>query len=305
MFRYLLLLTFGVFFVGGTVSTFAQNTESVTATEVVRNADGSYTVIEYPVGREVVVNLSPTSVITSGKGQVKVMRANAGTKVWLDVSGMPADASSVYAYAVDPMGSVQLLGPVSVVNGIGTGEFSTKLDKFMVVLSPSADVSGFEAETPVYFRSDVPEGYSVVPTQRTAIDNVRAQTSAVSSAYQVPMLGIPTFGERTTEMNINFSGELEGLKGKAYIDTGREGTTQIKMRFDDMKMAPKDKRFILWAAASTGEYTKLGQVVNTGERQEAEIRSETALTDFGLFVTIEESDVTVPTSKTYSVFRKL
>ncbi len=74
------------------------------------------------------------------------------------------------------------------------------------------------------------------------------------------------------------------------------------MRFDDMKMAPKEKRFVLWAASSKGEYTKLGQVINSGKRQEAEIRSETALTDFGLFVTVEEADVTAPTSKVYSVF---
>jgi hypothetical protein len=49
----------------------------------------------------------------------------------------------------------------------------------------------------------------------------------------------------------------------------------------------------------------LGQVVDTGGRQEAEIRREMALTDFGLFVTVEEKDVTVPTSRAYSVFRKL
>ena len=48
-----------------------------------------------------------------------------------------------------------------------------------------------------------------------------------------------------------------------------------------MKMAPKDKRFVLWASAPDGSYTKLGQVINTGKRQESEIRSETALTDFG------------------------
>lgn len=291
--------------IGGLTSTVAQNTSGDTVKKVVQNPDGSYTVIEYPVGKEVIVSLTPGATVLGGKGQVKVMRPNPVTKVWLDVSGMPANASTVYAYAVDPAGAVHLLGPVQVSNGVGTAEFSTQLDKFMVVLSPTANVTGIEANTPVYFRSEVPEGYSVVPTQRTAIDNVRAESSAVSSTYQVPMLGVPTFGDRTTEMNINFAGELEGLKGKAYIDTRRGGTTQIKMRFDDMKLAPKDKRFILWATAPTGEYTKLGQVVNTGDRQEAEIRSETALTDFGLFVTIEDSDVTVPTSQTYSVFRKL
>ncbi len=295
----------GVSLALGATPVLAQDGAPVKKTEVVQNADGSYTVIEYPVGREVIVNLSPTGVVTNGKGQVRVMRADTGTRVWVDVGGMPADAKSVYAYTVDPMGKVQLLGPVAVNGGIGKGEFSTSLNQFMVVLSPTSDVTGFESETPVYFRSSVPEGFSVIPTQRTAIDNVRAGTGPISSAYEVPMLGVPSFGDRTTEMNIDFSGELEGLKAKAYIDTRANGTTQIKMRFDDMKMAPKNKRFILWAAAPAGEYTKLGQVVNTGQRQEAEIRSETALPDFGLFVTIEEEDVTVPTSRNFSVFRKL
>jgi hypothetical protein len=43
-------------------------------------------------------------------------------------------------------------------------------------------------------------------------------------------------------------------------------------------------------------------VINSGDRQESEIRSETALKDFGLFVTVEDADVAAPTSKTYSVF---
>jgi hypothetical protein len=51
-----------------------------------------------------------------------------------------------------------------------------------------------------------------------------------------------------------------------------------------------------------GKFTKLGQVINTGGRQESEIRSETAMTDFGLFVTMEDADVVQPTSRTYSIF---
>jgi hypothetical protein len=69
------------------------------------------------------------------------------------------------------------------------------------------------------------------------------------------------------------------MDGKAYIDQGR-GKTQVKMRFGDMKKAPVNKRFVLWAASPDGKYTKLGQVVNTGRGDEGEIRSETALKDF-------------------------
>jgi hypothetical protein len=95
---------------------------------------------------------------------------------------------------------------------------------------------------------------------------------------------------------------LQGLKGKAYLTPTKDGVTKVKMRFDDMKVAPKNARFILWASSPDGKYTKLGQVVNNGDRQESEIRSETAMADFGLFVTLENSDVAIPTGKVYSVF---
>ena len=88
----------------GAAPVFAQDGVPVKKTEVVQNADGSYSVIEYPVGREVIVNLSPSGIVTNGKGQVRVMRADTGTKVWVDVSGVPADSKGVYAYTVDPLG---------------------------------------------------------------------------------------------------------------------------------------------------------------------------------------------------------
>ena len=44
---------------------------------------------------------------------------------------------------------------------------------------------------------------------------------------------------------------------------------------------------MLWAVSPDNKYTKLGQVVNTGRRNEAEIKSETTLTDFGLLVTLQ------------------
>ena len=114
-------------------------------------------------------------------------------------------------------------------------------------------------------------------------------------------MNVPSFSGKTKEVKIKFSGDLTGLEGKAYLD--RKGdTTKVKMHFDDMKKVPANKRFVLWASSPDGQYTKLGQVVNTGTRSEAEITSETNLSDFGLFVTVEDADVMTPTSRTYSVF---
>ena len=289
-----------------TGAAYAQETTTTTVTkktEVVQNADGTYTVIEYPVGKEVVVNLASTGSMASAKGTARVMRSTDGTKVMLDLQSMPGTANSYYAYAVDPSGSPTYLGPVTVENGMAKAEFSTPLNQFMLVLSPNEGMKAID-NTAVVFRSEVPQGYAVVPTRVSSLDSTKAVavSDTVGSTYDVPLLNVPGFANKTTEIRINFSGELEGLKGKAYIDAGKSGVTQVKMRFDDMKLAPKEKRFVLWASAADGTYTKLGQVINNGKRQESEIRSETSLKDFGLFVTVEETDVPLPTSRTYSVF---
>ncbi|HEX2269783.1 MAG TPA: hypothetical protein VHH35_09620, partial [Pyrinomonadaceae bacterium] len=49
------------------------------------------------------------------------------------------------------------------------------------------------------------------------------------------------------------------------------------------------KKFVAWAVGPNGEYVKLGEIVNTGGRNEAELRSEIALADFGLLVTMEDA----------------
>lgn len=286
----------------------AQTVSATTATktEVVQNADGTYSVIEYPVGKEVIINLTPYA-IKNATGNAKVLRADNGTKVWVDLANLTGDVSSFYAYAVDANGMPTLLGPVLVENGTAKAEFSTPMNQFMLVLSPTEGLTSMDSNTPVVFRSEVPKGYAVIPRGRTtngkeAKEKQVASGDTVVSTYEVPLLNIPSFDNKTTEIRINFNGELQGLKGKAYIDPRKDGATQVKMRFDDMKMAPKEKRFVLWASSPDGKYTKLGQVINSGKRQESEIRSETALEDFGLFVTMEDTDVTNPTGKSYSVF---
>lgn len=283
-----------------------QTTTTTTKTEVVQNADGSYSVIEYPVGKEVSVTLTPNN-LAGATGSARVLRSANGSKVWLDLNGVTGETKSYYAYAVDPSGTPTLLGPVMIENGLAKAEFSTQMSQFMIMLSPNEGLSAIDNSTPVVFRSEVPTGYAVVPVGNRynggeAKENQRAVTGAVSSTYQVPLLNVPSFDNDTTEIKIAFNGELQGLKGKAYIDPRKDGATQIKMRFDDMKMAPKEKRFVLWASSADGKYMKLGQVINSGKRQEAEIRSETAMPDFGLFVTMEETEVSQPTSKIYSVF---
>lgn len=281
-------------------------TTTTTRTDVVQNTDGSYTVIEYPVGKEVSVELTPS--LSGARGRARVMRMENGTKVYVDLNNVTGDAKSFYAYAVDPTGVPTLLGPVTVENGLAKAEFTTPMNQFMIVLSPNQGLTALDQTTPVVFRSSVPTGYAVVPTRVTSPGSNEKQVgigAGVSSPYNVPLLGVSGFEKGETEIRVNFGGELQGMKGKAYVDNSKQGVTKIKMRFDDMKQAPKQRRFVLWAVSPTGEYTKIGQIINTGERQESEIRGETALADFGLFVTMEEKDVLQPTGTVYAPFGRL
>lgn len=300
-----LSLVFASFAAAQDNTTKTTTTTTLTKTEVVQNPDGTYTVIEYPVGKEVSVTLTPNNM-TGAAGTARVMRTADGTRVVLDLAGVTGDTKSFYAYAVDPKGMPTLLGPVMLENGAAKAEFTTPMNQFMIVLSPNEGVTAFTSDVPVMFRSAVPSGYAVVPVAVTSTtDNKQVATSTeVNSTYDVPMLNVPSIG-KTAEIRINFEGDLVGMKGKAYVEPTKDNLTKIKMRFDEMDKAPKNKRFVLWAAGPDGKFVKLGQVVNAGrgEREEGEIRSETALRDFGLFVTVEEADVNQPTSRTYTVFR--
>lgn len=271
-----------------------------TRTDIVVNKDGTYTVIEYPVGREVTVNLLPGTVVAGSKGVARVMRTEDGTKVWFDISGVPATTTRYYAYAVDPAGVPTLLGPLTFENGAAKAEFTTPMSQFMLVLSPNEGLTTFDRTAAVVYHSEVPSGYAVVP--KRVSEKRTLAVSTVPAAYDVPLLNVPSFGEAEREIKLKFSGELDGLEAKAYIDR-EDGVTKVKMHFDDMKKVPANKRFTLWAASPDGKYTKLGQVVNSGQRDEARISTETAMTDFGLFITVEDSDVVTPTSRIYSVFR--
>jgi len=293
--RFLPILSILAVLIALVIATSAQDKKK----EVIVNADGSYTVIEYPVGKEVTVNLLPATTIGTAKGIARVIRSADGTKVYFDVSELPADVSSYHAYAVDPGGMPTYLGPITLTKGVGKAEFSTPMNQFMLVVSPT---EGLTAVTPanVVFTSDVPTGYAIVP-KHVSETRVAQVAGDVRTAYDVPLLNISTFPDTEKEIKLKFGGELEGLEAKAYIDR-EKGTTKVRMQFDDMKKVPVKKIFTLWTVSPTGEYSKLGSIVAGGKRDEAVIKSETNLTDFGLFLTAEDAAVTIPTSRIYSVF---
>jgi hypothetical protein len=290
----------------------AQDTKTTTTTtsqttQTTRNPDGTYTVIQYPAEKEVTVELMPSHTVHGARGLAKVLRRGSVTTVNLDLASLPAEAGNFNVYAVDPMGKFTLLGPVTVSNGVATQTFTTPMDKFMLVLSPESNLTALADNTPVFFRSGVPEGLSVIPVAQTGDESLRAvgtrvaatTTTATTPAgtvigttnYSVPMLGIPSFkrGEDTS-VKVNLGGEMTGSRVNFVIEPRKDGPVTIKARFHELKEAPAGKRYVLWAVSPDNQFVKIGQIINTANRNEAEIRGEVSLADFGLLITTEDAN---------------
>lgn len=295
-----ILIATAVISVGQQPTTTTVTTTPTTVTKTVQHPDGTFTVIEYPVGKEVQVTLNPIG-ITNAKGIATILRDDAATRIKLNLSDVPADLTTLNLYAVDEMGKVTSLGPVTVNSGVATFTGTTPLNKFMLIASPEASLTAYDPNTKVFFRSAVPEGFAVIPhTMAPVGEKVAATTTTgetTASTYTVPMLNIPAYKKGDdTKMKVNFSGDLAGTRANVFITPRKDGPTEVRMRFHELKDAPTGKIFELWAVSPDNQYVKLGQIVNAKGRNEAEIKSETTLTDFGLLVTMEDatSDLTKP-----------
>ena len=282
---------------------FAQTTTTTTKT-VVQNPDGTYTVIEYPAKKEITLDLTPVA-IQGAKGVATILRDDDGTRIKLNLTNVPADVTAMTLYAVDDAGNVTALGPVAITNGVGELATTTPLSKFMLIASPETTLATYDPNTKIFFRSAVPAGMAVVPyhsnpsgekvsaTTEPAGSQVTVTTPtgtqvAAGATYSAPLLGIPTFKKGDdTKIAVDFAGPLTGARANVFVTPHRGGATEVRMRFHDLKEAPAGQSFIVWAVGADGSYQKLGQVVNTGNRNEVEFKSETALPDFGLVITQE------------------
>ncbi len=294
-----------------------------TVTKTVQNPDGTYTIIEYPAKKEVIVNLTPVGV-ASAKGVATILRDDDGTRIKLNLTDVPADLTAMTLYAVDDKGVVTALGPVAISNGVGTLAATTPLSRFMLVAAPEPALTAYNPETKVLFRSAVPEGFTVIPLTSAQGETVAAigtptATTIVTSnpgavvttpsgnttivvptvetktTYSAPLLNIPAYKKGDdTKIKVDFSGALTGARANVFITPRKDGPTEVKMRFHDLKEAPAGQKFILWAVTADNKFTKLGQVVNAKGRNEAEIKSEVLLPDFGLVVTMEGAEGDMP-----------
>ena len=267
--------------------------------KVVQNPDGTYTIIEYPAKKEVTVTLNPVN--TTATGVATILRDDDGTRIKLNLANVPADVTALTLYAVDDTGAVTALGPVAITNGVGTFAATTPLTKFMLIASPEAALTAYDPNTRVVFRSAVPQGFAVIPVTRSAsgetVAAVTAPATAVAAApavvaqtYTAPLLGIPGFKKGDdTKIKVDFSGAMSGARANVFITPEKGAPTKVELKFHDLKEAPAGQKFIAWAVGANGEYMKLGEVVTTGNRNEAQIKTETIMPDFGLLITMESA----------------
>jgi hypothetical protein len=264
-----------------------------TVTKTVQNPDGSYTVVEYPVGKEVQIVMNPVT-LTKSKAVGTILRDDTGTKVILNVTDVPADVSAINVYAVDDAGVVTSLGPVVLANGTGKFTTTTPLSKFMLIAAPDESLTAYDPNAKIYFRSAVPAGFAVIPHTTSPVGETVAATTTPgttpASTYTVPMLNIPAYKKGDdTKLKVDFTGAMAGARANIFIEPQKSGKeTEVKMVFHELKDAPKGQAYILWAVSPDNQFFKLGQIVNVRDRNEAEIKANTSLADFGLLVTMED-----------------
>jgi hypothetical protein len=293
----LLIFSAASFVAGQTTPAPQTQTTTTTVTKTVQNPDGTYSVIEYPLKKETVVTLNPVA-LTASKGVATILRDDNGTRIVLNLTEVPAEVAAMNVYAVDDAGVVTALGPVVLSNGTGKFSATTPLSKFMLITAPDETLTAYDPDAKIFFRSTVPEGFAVIPhTQHPVGENVAATGAAVTTpavAYTVPMLNIPAYKKGDdTKMKVNFSGALAGARANVFITPDKKGVTKVNVRFHELKDAPAGKVFTLWAVSPDNNFVSLGQVVNTGGKNEAEIKSEVSLPDFGLLVTMEDATATI------------
>jgi hypothetical protein len=121
------------------------------------------------------------------------------------------------------------------------------------------------------------------------------ETAAYTPQYEVPLLGIDSLkrGANTT-MRANFSNGFEGTKANVLVKPQKNGPTQIKMRFTNLKEAPEGTQYLVWQVGSDNSYTLLGHLTQTARKRESMIDAETALPDFGLLITFENAQASTP-----------
>jgi hypothetical protein len=304
----LLFLAIGVIAIGLTLSAIRGYGNSWTVGSRL-NQDDAWTVIEYPEGQEVAVELKAGASMPEAKASARVMRSGSETTVNLDVSGATGSETNHQVYIVDSLGNATLLGTLTITDGAGTLSGKTALSKFMIVVSPEDSLTAIGADTKVSFRSAVPEGFAIVPREpKNEVVTVEPPSSSVEPStgneepqptqpavveYDVPLIDLASL-KRGSKLKVKLSSGFENAKATAVISPQKNGPTQIRIQFTNLKEIPEGTQYILWQVEQDNSYTPLGHLTATAKKGDLLVNADTSATNFGLLITFENADASRP-----------
>jgi len=295
-----------------TCSAFAQDTTTQQPAST-QSGGEAWSVVQFPVGQEVVVELQPTTASSAPAPRVKVMHTPDGTVIAVDPASFAGTSGDLNLYAVDQTGSATNLGPISK-SGSTPQTFKTNMDKFMLVASPDANMTSYTPATSVAYRSSVPTGLTVIPIAREGRGpgaprgEKVAAAAAPANPYSVPMLGVPSLPvKKETEVKVTFPNMTPAPRANIFVtpNFNNTGATRVKAKLHELSAAPVDAFVTLWAVSPEGKFWRIGSVRNAGKPNVAtidsdELRTNVPFKDFGLFFTIEPTEN--PTAPTGTVF---
>ena len=271
--------------------------------------DSTWTVVEYPEGQEVTVELKAGASLADAKGTARVLRNGNETTINVEVSGLTGNENTHQIYLIDSLGNASVLGSLTIADGSGTLQATTPLSKFMIVVSPQADLTAIDSQTVIAFRSAVPGGLNVIAREEQSATESAATTSVESTAsiaepepsriespeYDVPLLGIESLRRgANTSMRAKFSQGFEATKASVLVKAQKNGPTQIKMRLMGLRQAPEGTQYALWQVGPDNSYTLLGRLSPSARRGESVITAESTASDFGLLITFENAEANTP-----------
>jgi len=266
------------------------------------NQEDMWAVIEFPEGKEIMVDLVGTALAPNAKGTARVTRGSNGSEIGVELSGLPTEIENYHVYAIDSLANATTLGSLTESDGAGTLKAQTALTTFMLVISPKEDVVTLTAETQVAVHSKAPDGYKVVP--RTSTPEVASRVTSSSNEpeaslvadYDVPLLGIASIKSGVaTQLKSRLFDDLQGSRINASVTPKKKGLTQVDFVFRDLKPPADGRHYIVWVVGPDNAYSVLGRAV---AGKQTKLSSVAEFSDFGLLITIEDTDSPIlPTGK--------
>ncbi len=144
-----------------------------------------WTVIEYPDGCDVVVDLIPHSLIPGAKGFARIKRSGGEITIAVSVTGLFGDRESYSLYSVAPTGKVTALGVMLLKDGNGSIETTTNIHQFMLLLSPENKLTSLWLDMPIILQRTIPEGFTSLQKEEvegpTRSDSEKGQEEAIEA----------------------------------------------------------------------------------------------------------------------------